>query len=100
MFSWKDFLKFQSEILLEDHVVILSDLEDSFPEENIPIPADKLKNWYKVPFNQLATDAAGTSLAKNIAMLGVISELFNLPKTALEKSIKKNSVGKGKILLK
>ncbi|RKY51494.1 MAG: 2-oxoacid:acceptor oxidoreductase subunit alpha [Candidatus Neomarinimicrobiota bacterium] len=96
VFSWKDFLKFQSEMLLEDHVVILSDLEDSFPEENIPIPADKLKNWYKVPFNQLATDAAGTSLAKNIAMLGVISELFNLPKTALEKSIKKKFGGKRK----
>ncbi|BFN38107.1 2-oxoacid:acceptor oxidoreductase subunit alpha [Fidelibacter multiformis] len=87
--SWKDYLKFQSEMLLEDHVVILSDSEDSFSEENIPIPADKLKNWYKVPFNQLATNAAGTSLAKNIAMLGVISELFNLPKTALEKSVKK-----------
>jgi 2-oxoglutarate/2-oxoacid ferredoxin oxidoreductase subunit alpha len=87
--SWKDYLKFQSEMLLEDHVVILSDTEDSFPEEEIPIPKEKLNNWYKIPFNQIAKDTAGTSLVKNIAMLGVISELFSLPKKALQKSIKK-----------
>ncbi len=92
--NWKDYLRFQYEMLLEDHVVILSDTEDSFPEEEIPIPADKLKNWYKVPFNQLAVKSAGTTLSKNIAMLGVISELFSLPKKALKKSVTKKFEGK------
>ncbi|MDD5581747.1 MAG: 2-oxoacid:acceptor oxidoreductase subunit alpha [Candidatus Marinimicrobia bacterium] len=87
--SWKDYMKFQSEMLLEDHVVIVSDEEDKFPEENIPIPSEKMKNWYKVPFTKLANESAGTTLAKNIVMLGVISELFNLPKAALQNSIKK-----------
>jgi len=92
--SWKDYLKFKSEMLLEDHLVIVSDSADKFPEENIPIPEEKRKHWYKIPFTKIAEEAAGTSLAKNIVVLGAISELFGLPKTSLRKSIEKKFAGK------
>lgn len=87
--SWKDYLRFKKELLLKKNLVIVSDSEDKFPEENIPIDRGIIKAWYKVPFGQIAKESAGTMLAKNIVMLGVISELFSLPKDALKRSIEK-----------
>lgn len=93
--SWKDFLRFKSELLLEDNVIIVSDSDDKFPEENIPIDKNKMKQWYKIPIAELAKKSSGTKQSKNIVMLGVIAELFNLPKEALKRSIKKKFGKKG-----
>ena len=41
-----------------------------------------------VPFIELAKEAAGTTLAKNIVTLGLLGELFSLPKDAMERAIK------------
>ena len=87
--NWKDFLRFKLELLLEDDVVIVSDSDDKFPEEDIPIDKNKMKKWYKIPIAEIAKESSGTKQSKNIVMLGIVSELFNLPKEALKRSIKK-----------
>nr|MDA3870851.1 2-oxoacid:acceptor oxidoreductase subunit alpha [Candidatus Neomarinimicrobiota bacterium] len=93
--NWKDFLRFKSELLLEDDVVIVSDSDDKFPEEDIPIDKNKMKKWYKIPIAEIAKESSGTKQSKNIVMLGIVSELFNLPKEALKRSIKKKFSKKG-----
>ncbi|MEA3500471.1 MAG: 2-oxoacid:acceptor oxidoreductase subunit alpha [Candidatus Marinimicrobia bacterium] len=93
--NWKDFPRFKLELLLEDEVVIISDSADKFPEEDIPIDKNKMKKWYKIPIAKIAKEASGTTQSKNIVMLGIISELFNLPKETLKKSIKKKFDRKG-----
>ena len=93
--NWKDFLRFKSELLLEDDVVIVSDSDDKFPEEDIPIDKNKMNNWYKIPIAEIAKESSGTKQSKNIVMLGIVSELFNLPKEALKRSIKKKFEKKG-----
>jgi len=86
--NWKDFPRFKLELLLEDDVVIISDSADKFPEEDIPIEKSKMKNWYKIPMTEIAQESSGTTQSKNIVMLGIIAELFNLPKEALKEIIK------------
>ena len=93
--SWKDFLRFKSELLLEDDVIIVSDSADKFPEEDIPIDKKKMKNWYKIPITEIAKESSGTTQSKNIVTLGIVAELFNLPKKSLKKSIIKKFTRKG-----
>ncbi|MDD3716625.1 MAG: 2-oxoacid:acceptor oxidoreductase subunit alpha [Candidatus Marinimicrobia bacterium] len=87
--SWSNFLRFKSELLLQEDAVIVSDTDDPMSDDSIPLNELQRTNWYKIPFSKLATEQTGSNLAKNIVMLGAISELFTLPKEALNKSVKK-----------
>jgi len=95
VFSWKDFKRFRGEMSLANPVVIVQDSADKTPEEDIPVDKEVKRITYEVPLGELAKEKAGTGLAKNIVMLGVLSELFNLPKdgvrTAIAKRFKKKS---------
>jgi len=87
--SWSNFLRFKSEMILEDKVIVVSDTNDPMADEDVPLSEEQRKFWYKIPFAKLSEDLTGHKQAKNIVMLGAISELFSLPKDALKKSIKK-----------
>lgn len=87
--SWSNFMRFKSELLLSDDAIIISDLDDPMPDEDVPLNDKHKECWYKIPFAKLANDETGSSLAKNIVMLGAITELFSLPKEALNKSVRK-----------
>jgi len=87
--SWSNFLRFKEEMLLEPKVMIVSDSDDPMADEDIPLTDEQREFWYKIPFAKLSEDATGGTLSKNIVMLGAISELFSLPKEALQKSIEK-----------
>lgn len=87
--SWKNFLRFKSELQLEEKVIIVSDINDPMPDEEVPLTESQREFWYKIPFTKLAEEHAGTHQAKNIVMLGAISEIFSLPREALRKSIQK-----------
>ena len=87
--SWSNFLRFKKEMILEDKVIVVSDSDDPMADEDVPLTDEQREFWYKIPFAKLSEDLTGHKLAKNIVMLGAISELFSLPKEALQKSIKK-----------
>ena len=87
--SWSNFLRFKEEMLLEPKVMIVSDSDDPMADEDIPLTDEQREYWYKIPFAKLSEEATGGTLSKNIVMLGAISELFSLPKEALQKSIEK-----------
>ena len=87
--SWKNFMRFQDEMIFEDKVIIVSDTDDPMDDEDVPLNEKQREFWYKIPFTKLSEDATGGTLSKNIVMLGAISELFSLPKDALKKSIEK-----------
>ena len=87
--SWSNFLRFKSELLLEEKVIIISDADDPMADEDVPLTAEQREYWYKIPFTELSREQTGSPLSKNIVMLGAVSELFSLPKLALEKSIEK-----------
>ncbi|MCK5520594.1 MAG: 2-oxoacid:acceptor oxidoreductase family protein, partial [Candidatus Marinimicrobia bacterium] len=97
--SWKDYMRFTSEFMFKENLVIVSDSEDKFPEEDIPLTKEQIKAWYKIPFGEVAKNSAGTLLAKNIVMLGAVAELFKLPSDALTRSVKKKFATKKKEII-
>lgn len=97
--SWSNFLRFKEEMLLEDKVIVVSDTNDPMADEDVPLTDVQREFWYKIPFEKLSEDLTGGKLAKNIVMLGAISELFSLPKDALQKSITKKFKHKDKSII-
>lgn len=81
-FNWDDFARFPGELDAKENVSVVCDAKNS---ENIPIKTGEV---FKIPFDQLIKEA-GNPKAKNIIALGVLSEIFNLPKDGLKKSIEK-----------
>ncbi len=90
VFSWPDFLRFKDEIELKPGAIVIHDetKNKDFPD-GLPINEFLEPRIIHVPFTDLAEEAAGNSLAKNMVMLGAISEFFNLPVEGLKQSIAK-----------
>jgi len=99
VFNWADFAQFRGEILAAEDAVVLYEATDETPREEIDLGPVEEVRWVPVPFIELAKESAGTTLAKNIVTLGILSELFNLPKDAIESAIhKKFSAKKAAVL--
>ncbi len=101
VFNWADFARFRSEIVASPDAVILYEESDATPREEVEtaIGAGTGARWIPVPFVKLAKDSAGTPLAKNIVTLGLLSELFGLPKDKLQSAISKRFGTKKKEVL-
>jgi len=87
VFNWADFAQFRGEILAAEDAVVLYEATDETPHDQIDLGPVEEVRWVPVPFIELAKKSAGTTLAKNIVTLGILGELFNLPKTAIERAI-------------
>jgi 2-oxoglutarate ferredoxin oxidoreductase subunit alpha len=87
--SWDDFRRFRSEIEVARGGVVLSDSDDPVKEGEEPLAARDGVRLVRVPFARIAKDAAGTALAKNVVMLGVLARLFALPSAAMRAVLEK-----------
>jgi 2-oxoglutarate ferredoxin oxidoreductase subunit alpha len=100
VFNWADFSRFRGEIICGENAVVLYEATDETPRDQIDLgPVEEVK-WVPVPFIELAKEAAGTTLAKNIVTLGLLSELFNLPQDAMKRAITQKFEVKKKEVLK
>ncbi|MEJ2188516.1 MAG: 2-oxoacid:acceptor oxidoreductase subunit alpha [Acidobacteriota bacterium] len=99
VFNWADFARFRGEILCSEDAVVLYEATDETPRDEIDLGPIEEVRWVPVPFIELAKEAAGTTLAKNIVTLGLLSELFHLPQKPLERAItQKFSAKKAEVL--
>ena len=87
VFNWADFARFRGEIICSSDAVVLYEATDETPHEEIDLGPVEDVTWVPVPFIELAKKSAGTTLAKNIVTLGLLSELYSLPKEAIERAI-------------
>jgi 2-oxoglutarate ferredoxin oxidoreductase subunit alpha len=99
VFNWADFAQFRGEILAAEDAVVLYEATDETPRDQIDLGPVEEVRWVPVPFIELAKESAGTTLAKNIVTLGILGELFNLPKTAIERAIEHKFSAKKKAVL-
>jgi 2-oxoglutarate ferredoxin oxidoreductase subunit alpha len=100
-FNWGDFARFRGEILASANAVVLYEADDETPREEVEphLGTAEGSRWIPVPFTTLAKETAGTALAKNIVTLGVMAELFGLPREGLIQAItKKFSAKKAAVL--
>jgi 2-oxoglutarate ferredoxin oxidoreductase subunit alpha len=101
IFNWADFGRFQGEIVAAQNAVILYEESDPTPREDVELMlgVGDGARWIPVPFIKLAKESAGTALAKNIVTLGLMSELFRLPREKLLKAVEKRFSTKKKEVL-
>ena len=78
-FNWADFARFREELALAHGVLVIYDTKDGTAPEDIPVDPVLEPVVLQVPFHELATEATGSSLSKNILLLGVLGELLDLP---------------------
>ena len=95
MFDWKNYKQFEEELSMRDGVIIFYDTDEKVAPEEIPIEEPLSKTIYQIPFVQIAKETAGTALAKNLVMLGVLTEFYNLPSDGIAKSIRTRFAKKG-----
>ncbi len=95
VFGWKNYKEFAEEFMLRDGVIIFYDQDDPTPEDALPIDATLDRTVYRIPFKKIAQDVAGTTLAKNLVMLGVLAQLYNIPYLGIEKKIRHRFGKKG-----
>ena len=98
-FSWKDFQLFMGELELKDQCVILYPEKDTIEPEDLPIESGLHPTIIRVPFRKLAKEDVGNELTKNIVMLGVLAELFDLPGEGLVAAIRHRFERKSKALI-
>jgi 2-oxoglutarate ferredoxin oxidoreductase subunit alpha len=91
IFNWADFAQFESEIVASPDAVILYEESDPTAREDVEtaLGSGDAARWIPVPFIKLAKESAGTTLAKNIVTLGLMSELFALPREKLKRAVEK-----------
>ena len=94
VFNWADFGRFKGEIICAENAVVLYEATDETPHEEIDLGPVEDVRWVPVPFIELAKESAGTTLAKNIVTLGLLAELFHLPKDALERAVRQKFLAK------
>lgn len=83
VFSWADFGRFKSELVLGHDAVVFHDADDAVPEEISSTGGLKIIG---IPFTKLSREA-GAPNGKNILSLGVVSAVFGLPADALRSAI-------------
>ncbi|MCP4898710.1 MAG: 2-oxoacid:acceptor oxidoreductase subunit alpha [bacterium] len=98
VFNWSDFGRFRGEIIAASDAVVLYEESDTTPLEDVDLGNSDVR-FVPVPFIELAKEAAGTTLAKNIVTLGLLCELFKLPKEQLRKAVIKRFAKKKKEVL-
>jgi 2-oxoglutarate ferredoxin oxidoreductase subunit alpha len=86
VFNWGDFSRFRGEIIAATNAIVLYEESDTTPLDEVDLGNSEVR-FVPVPFIELAKEAAGTTLAKNIVTLGLLSELFKLPQEQLRKAV-------------
>jgi 2-oxoglutarate/2-oxoacid ferredoxin oxidoreductase subunit alpha len=81
IFSWSDFARFASEIVLAPDAIVLYEEGDAPPD-------GFAQTVLPLPFAKLAREAGAPS-GKNIVALGVLSALLGLPADAIRAAVKK-----------
>ncbi len=90
VFNWQDFARFKGELIATKSAVILYEASDDTPREEIHLGAESdERRWIPVPFIEIAKESAGTTLAKNIVTLGLLSKMFGLPEEPLRAAVAK-----------
>lgn len=98
-FNWADFRRFEAEMEMAPGVVVIYDEKDGTPVDEIPIDPALEPVVLTVPFQELAVEATGNALSKNILMLGVIAALFDLPEEILGDAVARKFARKGESIV-
>ncbi len=94
-FNWADYKRFQAELDLRPGLVVLYDEKEGTAPGEAPLDPALRPLVIPVPFHDLAREATGTELSKNVLLLGVLAELFQLPQEGIAGAVARKFRRKG-----
>jgi 2-oxoglutarate/2-oxoacid ferredoxin oxidoreductase subunit alpha len=92
IFAWKDYKRFNSEMLFKDGLIVL--VEEKEDDNDCLINPNIKKHIIKVPFTELAKQAKAPK-SKNIVMMGIIETLLHISKEGMLRAVKSKFINKG-----
>ena len=96
--NWEDFLRFGGELPVNESTVVIYEEKTGVAPAAIPL-AVKPAVVLVVPMEALAKTAAGTELAKNNVVLGLLAGWFGLAQASILEGIRKKFARKGEAVL-
>jgi 2-oxoglutarate ferredoxin oxidoreductase subunit alpha len=97
--NWEDFLKFGGELPVGGDTVVIYETSTGVEPAMIPLPGAIPAVVMSVPMEAMAMKAAGTLLAKNNVVLGLLAGWLDLPRERILNGIRKKFSRKGEAVL-
>jgi len=96
--NWEDFLRFGGELPVGDKTVVIYEADTKVAPDAIPLRV-KPAVAIAVPLEQMAKTSAGTQMAKNNVVLGLLAGWFGLARKSVLEGIQKKFAKKGPEIL-
>ena len=97
--NWEDFLRFGGELPLAAHSVVIYEEKTGVTPDTLPLGGLRVARALPVPMEKMALQAAGTQLAKNNVVLGLLAGWFGLAGDSILDGIRKKFARKGEAVL-
>ena len=92
--NWEDFLRFGGELPVGPETIVIYEAKTKVAPDAVPLKV-KPATVLAVPLEEMAIKAAGTELAKNNVVLGLLAGWFGLAQKAIIEGIHKKFAKKG-----
>jgi len=87
--NWEDFLRFGGELPVGDHTVVIYEEATKVAPDELPLGDVTPTDVFPVPIKDIAKKSAGTQLAKNTVVLGLLAGWFDLAPDAILSGVRK-----------
>ena len=97
--NWEDFLRFGGELPVDEETVVIYETKTGVAPADVPLHGVKPVLVLAVPMEDMAMKSAGTLLAKNNVVLGLLAGWFGLARESILAGIRKKFARKGEAVL-
>lgn len=87
--NWEDFLRFGAELPVGPSTVVIYEEKTGVAPDKLPIVGVVPTDVFAVPIAELARKAAGTDMAKNTIVLGLLAGWFDIAPEGIVRGIRK-----------
>src|SRR4051812_48069180 len=97
--NWEDFLRFGGELPVAANTIVIYEAQTAVAPDALPLSGVQPALALAVPIEAMAVQAAGTALAKNNIVLGLLAGWFQLGRESILQGIRKKFARKGDAVL-
>ncbi len=93
--NWEDFKRFGAELPVGVRTVVIYDSNTGVAPDRLPLEGVTPEVVFSVPIEEMAKQNAGTEMAKNIVVLGLLAGWFGIGRQSVQAGIHKKFAKKG-----
>lgn len=93
--NWEDFKRFGAELPVGVKTVVIYDSNTGVAPDSLPLEGVTPEVVFSVPIEAMAKETAGTEMAKNIVVLGLLAGWFGIGRQSVQAGIRKKFAKKG-----